>query len=226
MESRLNKINLNTPLEPVPLLREAGGMKPEFSKYPDGLVPTIVQDDETGKVLMLGFMNEEALARTQADGKLTFYSRSKKRLWTKGESSGNYILVKVILADCDNDTLLIKARPTGPVCHTGSDTCFNELNPAFGLNSLERIISDRKLNAPASSYTSDLFAKGINKIAQKVGEESVELIIESTGNDHEKFLEEASDLLFHYLILLHAKNFCLDDVVRVLETRNKNLTLN
>lgn len=196
-------------------------MNPDFSKYPDGLVPVIIQDDQTKKVLMLGFMNEEALVKTQKESKVTFFSRSKQRLWTKGESSGNFLLVKEILLDCDSDALLIKADPTGPVCHTGADTCFNEANNGFTLEKLEQVILDRKLNPDASSYTASLFAKGINKIAQKVGEEAVELVIESKDDNTELFLNEAADLLYHYLILLQAKGHSLKDVITILGTRHK-----
>ncbi len=196
-------------------------MTPDFSKYPDKLIPVIVQDADTQVVLMLGFMNEEALLKTQQEGKVTFYSRSKQRLWTKGEASGNFLLVKQILTDCDNDTILVKASPVGPVCHTGADTCFNEKNSSFTLQRLEQVINDRKLNPAEKSYTSSLFAKGINKIAQKVGEEAVELVIESKDNDEEKFLNEAADLLYHYLVLLQAKNYNLENVMKVLEERHK-----
>ena len=196
-------------------------MKPDFSKYTDGLIPVIVQDVNTQKVLMLGFMNEEALVKTQAEGKVTFYSRSKQRLWTKGETSNNFLLVKVILTDCDADTILVKAHPTGPVCHTGADTCFNETNPRFTLQTLEDTIAERKKTPSDSSYTSSLFAKGINKVAQKVGEEAVELVIESKDNNEEKFLNEAADLLYHYLVLLQAKNYQLSDVVKTLAERHK-----
>lgn len=196
-------------------------MKPDFSKYADGLVPVIVQDFTTNVVLMLGFMNEEALVRTQQEGTVCFYSRSKQRLWTKGESSGHFLHVKEIITDCDNDTLLVKAAPAGPVCHTGADTCFNETNPKFSLQKLENIIAERKANPSASSYTASLFAKGINKIAQKVGEEAVELVIESKDNDADKFLNEAADLLYHYLILLQQKDFRLADVVQKLSEREK-----
>ena len=199
----------------------AGGINPDFSKYTDGLMPVIIQDSISNKVLMLGFMNEESLARTNANGKVTFFSRSKQRLWTKGETSNNFLLVKEIIVDCDNDTLLIKATPTGPVCHTGADTCFNENNSSFSLEKLEGIIADRKNNPSASSYTSSLFAKGINKIAQKVGEEAVELVIESKDDYKEKFLGEAADLLYHYLVLLKAKNYELEDVINVLAQRHK-----
>jgi phosphoribosyl-AMP cyclohydrolase / phosphoribosyl-ATP pyrophosphohydrolase len=202
-------------------LRRIGGMNPDFSKYADGLMPVIIQDSISNKVLMLGFMNEESLAKTNADGKVTFFSRSKQRLWTKGETSNNFLLVKEIIIDCDNDTLLIKASPTGPVCHTGADTCFNENNSSFSLEKLEGIIAERKNNPSASSYTSSLFTKGINKIAQKVGEEAVELVIESKDDNKEKFLSEAADLLYHYLVLLQAKNYKLQDVVNVLAQRHK-----
>ena len=199
----------------------AGGMKPDFSKYPDGLIPAIVQDATTNKVLMLGFMNEEALAKSQAEKKVTFFSRNKQRLWTKGETSGNFLWIKEILSDCDNDTLLIRAAPAGPVCHTGADTCFNENNSSFSLEKLEEIIGERKNNPSASSYTSSLFKEGINKIAQKVGEEAVELVIESTGNDDVRFLNEAADLMYHYLVLLQSKDHQLNDVIKVLTERHK-----
>ncbi|MBA3663016.1 MAG: bifunctional phosphoribosyl-AMP cyclohydrolase/phosphoribosyl-ATP diphosphatase HisIE [Bacteroidetes bacterium] len=196
-------------------------MQINFLKYSDGLVPAIIQDPQTSKVLMLGFMNEEAFLKTQELNKVTFFSRVKKRLWTKGEESGNFLLVKDIRMDCDNDTLLIKAEPQGVVCHTGADTCFNEINkPDSFLFELEKIIQLRKKEPSASSYTSDLFGKGINKIAQKVGEEAIELVIESKDNNKELFLGEAADLLFHYMILLTEKGFSLADVVSVLEERN------
>lgn len=196
-------------------------MKPSFAKYTDGLLPVIVQDYITNKVLMLGFMNEAAFEQTQKESKVTFFSRSKQRLWIKGETSGNFLLVKEILIDCDNDTLLIKAEATGPVCHSGADTCFNEVNNSFSLQKLENIIADRKNNPNEISYTSSLFSKGINKIAQKVGEEAVELVIESKDDDKEKFLNEAADLLFHYLVLLQAKNYSLKDVEAILSERHK-----
>lgn len=195
-------------------------MNPDFSKYNDALVPVIIQDSATKTVLMLGFMNEAAFNKTKAEGKVTFYSRSKQRLWTKGESSGNFLAVKEILSDCDNDTLLIKAEPAGPVCHTGAATCFNEENNSFSLGKLEAIISDRKDNTTERSYTSSLFAEGINKIAQKVGEEAVELIIESKDDNKEKFLGEAADLLFHYMVLLKEKGYGLNDVEAVLAGRH------
>jgi len=196
-------------------------MKPDFSKYADALVPVIIQDQYSYKVLMLGFMNEEAWDKTNTEKKVTFFSRSKKRLWTKGETTGNFLFVKEILTDCDNDTILIKVSPAGPACHTGNDTCFNEVNTAFSIEKLEEIINDRKNNPSVNSYTSSLFDKGINKIAQKVGEEAVELVIESKDNDKEKFLGEAADLLFHYLILLNVKDHSFRDVVDVLADRHR-----
>ena len=196
-------------------------MNPDFSKYADGLVPVIIQDAISNKVLMLGFMNTDALEKTKAEGKVTFFSRSKQRLWTKGETSNNFLYVNEIITDCDNDTLLIKASPAGPVCHSGADTCFNENNSSFSLEKLESVITERKNNPSDSSYTSSLFTKGINKISQKVGEEAVELVIESKDDDKEKFLGEAADLIFHYLVLLQAKNYKLDDVVKVLAERHK-----
>lgn len=195
-------------------------MKIEFSKYKDGLVPAIIQDANTNKVLMLGFMNAKSLEKTQKDKRVTFFSRSKQRLWTKGEESGNFLNVKEILVDCDNDTLLIKALPEGPVCHTGADTCFKEKNEGDFLRKLENIIADRKNNPSEASYTSQLFAKGINKVAQKVGEEATELVIEAKDDNKDLFLGEAADLLFHYMILLSAKNFDLADVISVLEKRH------
>jgi phosphoribosyl-AMP cyclohydrolase / phosphoribosyl-ATP pyrophosphohydrolase len=196
-------------------------MKPEFSKYTDQLVPAIIQDEQTGRVLMLGYMNEKALQLTEETGKVTFFSRSKQRIWTKGESSGNFLYLKEIRMDCDADCLLIKVRPAGPVCHSGSDTCFNETNPAFNLAKLEAVIKERKDHPAEESYTASLFAKGINKIAQKVGEEAVELVIESKDDDKEKFLGEAADLLFHYLVLLQAKGSGLDEVIKTLAVRHK-----
>jgi phosphoribosyl-AMP cyclohydrolase / phosphoribosyl-ATP pyrophosphohydrolase len=198
-----------------------------FEKYSDGLVPAIVQDLNTGKVLMLGFMNEAAVNTTNELQKVTFFSRSKNRLWTKGEESGNYLLLKEIKVDCDNDSLLIKAIPVGPVCHKGDDTCWGEKNiPADFLTELEAIIAKRKADPSGDSYTSSLFSKGINKIAQKVGEEAVEVVIEAKDNNAAAFKNEAADLLFHYLILLQAKGFVLNDIVAVLKERNeKKLSL-
>lgn len=188
-----------------------------------GLVPAIVQDYRSKEVLMLGYMNENALAATRDSGKVTFFSRSKQRLWTKGETSGNFLFVKEIKVDCDNDTLLIKADPAGPVCHTGADTCFGEENrskTAF-IDRLRATIKDRKNNPTSSSYTASLFEKGINKVAQKVGEEAVEIVIEAKDDNKELFLGEAADLLFHYLILLEAKGYELDEVMEVLMDRHK-----
>ena len=197
-------------------------MKVDFSKYTDGLVPAIIQDDTTGKVLMLGFMNEAALSKTQELNKVTFFSRSKNRLWTKGEESGNYLLLKSISSDCDDDSLLIKVDPVGPVCHTGADTCWSEKNINLNfLFELEKIIIDRKNNPSEKSYTSSLFEKGINKIAQKVGEEAVELVIEAKDNDADLFKNEAADLLFHYLILLQAKGHSLSEIQDILISRHQ-----
>jgi phosphoribosyl-ATP pyrophosphohydrolase/phosphoribosyl-AMP cyclohydrolase len=195
-------------------------MKPDFSKL-NGLLPCIIQDSKTQKVLMLGFMNEEAYQKTLDEKRVTFFSRSKNRLWTKGETSGNYLNVAEIISDCDNDTLLIKAIPNGSVCHTGADTCFSELNQDWNLKSLEAVIQDRKLNPSSSSYTTKLFESGINKVAQKVGEEAVELVIESKDNNNELFLNEAADLMYHYLVLLAAKNHTLSEVEEILKQRHK-----
>ncbi len=198
-------------------------MKIDFKKYSDGLAPAVIQDYKTRKVLMLGFMNEESLQKTMSEGKVTFYSRSKKRLWTKGEESGHFLLVKEILSDCDDDTLLIKAEPLGPVCHTGADTCWSERNHNEDfLFYLEDIIRLRKASSDGKSYVKQLFDKGLNKIAQKVGEEAVELVIEAKDNSKELFLNEAADLLFHYLVLLNAKEYNLQDVIDVLKTRHSN----
>jgi phosphoribosyl-AMP cyclohydrolase / phosphoribosyl-ATP pyrophosphohydrolase len=198
-------------------------MKVDFKKYADGLVPAIIQDFQTHKVLMMGFMNEEALHKTMTEGKVTFYSRSKQRLWTKGEESSHFLLVKEILSDCDNDTLLIKAQPLGPTCHTGADTCWSERNHSEDfLYYLQDIIELRKKSQDEKSYVKQLFSKGINKIAQKVGEEAVELVIEAKDNNEELFLNEAADLLFHYLVLLNAKGYNLQEVVSVLQSRHSN----
>jgi phosphoribosyl-AMP cyclohydrolase / phosphoribosyl-ATP pyrophosphohydrolase len=197
-------------------------MQIDFSKYSDGLVPAIIQDDATGKVLMLGFMNEEAVKATEHLKQVTFYSRSKKRLWTKGEESGNFLELKSIAVDCDNDTLLIKAHPLGPVCHTGADTCFNEENSHDDfLQVLQEVIRQRQAQPSGNSYTSGLFARGINAIAQKVGEEAVELVIEAKDNNDDRFLNEAADLLFHYMILLQAKGYSIHDVSHLLQQRHK-----
>jgi len=197
-------------------------MKVDFKKYSDGLVPAVIQDAKTNKVLMLGFMNAEALIKTRELQKVTFFSRSKNRLWTKGEESGNYLFVKEIRSDCDNDTLLIKVEPAGPVCHTGADTCWDEKNESGNfLLQLEDIITERKNNSTQKSYTSSLFESGINKIAQKVGEEAIELVIEAKDDNAVLFKNEAADLLFHYLVLLQAKGYKLDDVIEVLKERHK-----
>lgn len=196
----------------------------DFSKSPDNLVPAIVQDAHTKTVLMLGYMNEAAYQKTIETQKVTFFSRSKQRLWTKGEESGNFLLLKSIKIDCDNDTLLIQALPNGPVCHTGTDTCWAEQNEAnFGfLSELEMVIKQRKEDASSDkSYVASLFEKGINKIAQKVGEEAVETIIEAKDNNNDLFLNESADLLFHYLILLQAKGFTLKDIEKVLMERHR-----
>ena len=188
-----------------------------------GLVPAIIQDAETKKVLMLGYMNKEAYQKTIDTQKVTFFSRSKQRLWTKGEESRNFLHLVSIKNDCDRDTLLIQANPEGPTCHTGSDTCWNENNEnSYGfLSDLEEIIEDRKNNSTGEkSYVASLFEKGINKIAQKVGEEAVEVVIEAKDNDENLFLNESADLLFHYLILLKAKGYQLQDIINVLKSRS------
>ena len=191
-------------------------------KKGNGLLPVIIQDASTNKVLMLGYMNEAALEQTIAEGKVTFFSRSKQRLWTKGETSGNFLNVVSIAEDCDHDALLIKANPVGPVCHTGADTCFEERNQSDNfLLHLEKVIQDRKNNPSEKSYTNSLFKKGINKVAQKVGEEAVELVIEAKDDNEELFLGEAADLMYHYLVLLAAKNYELEDVMKVLRQRHQ-----
>lgn len=198
-------------------------MNIDFTKSKEGLVPAIIQDATTAKVLMLGYMNAEALQQTQLTQRVTFFSRSKKRLWTKGEESGHFLELVDIRIDCDNDTLLIQANPMGPTCHTGADTCWNEKNTtSFGfLSELEETINDRKQNDQDASYIASLFRKGINKIAQKVGEEAVETVIESKDNNSDLFLNESADLLFHLLILLQAKGYRLEDIVKILEKRKK-----
>lgn len=194
-------------------------MKIDFIKG-DGLVPAIIQDSETNIVLMLGYMNQDAFLKTKESGKVTFFSRSKNRLWTKGETSGNWLYYKNAYLDCDNDTLLIKASPEGPTCHKGQDTCFKEKNDkSFSLTSLENIILQRKAEMPEDSYTTHLFNKGINKIAQKVGEEATEVIIEGLSKNNELLKEESADLLYHLLVLLAVREIKLDDIVKVLEKR-------
>jgi phosphoribosyl-ATP pyrophosphohydrolase/phosphoribosyl-AMP cyclohydrolase len=198
-------------------------MKIDFNKNDDGLVPAIIQDATTQKVLMLGYMNAEALASTQTSGKVTFFSRTKNRLWTKGEESGNFLELVSIKEDCDQDTLLIQVNPQGPTCHKGTDTCWEESNTSsFGfLSTLGNTIKERKENNEDDSYVASLFRLGINKIAQKVGEEAVETIIEAKDSDDELFLSESADLLFHYLILLEAKGFSLKDIEQLLASRSK-----
>lgn len=200
-------------------------MRLDFEKYADGLVPAVVQDSATGRVLMLGFINSEALEKTNETGKATFYSRTKKRLWTKGETSGNFLEVVSITPDCDMDTILIKAIPSGAVCHTGAETCFRESNgPATAsiefLSRLEEVIESRRTNSNANSYVGSLFSKGVNKIAQKVGEEAVEVVIAAKDDDIEAFRNEAADLLFHYLILLNEKGVSLSDIAETLAERH------
>ncbi len=188
-----------------------------------GLIPAIIQDNITAKVLMLGYMNAEALEKTNATGNVTFYSRSKNRLWTKGEESGNFLKLVSLAIDCDNDTLLIKVNPVGPVCHTGNDTCWNESNQgdiAF-LNYLQKFIEQRYNEMPEGSYTTTLFDKGVNRMAQKVGEEAVETVIEATNGTEEGFLYEASDLVYHLIVLLRSKGYSLDDIGRELKKRHK-----
>jgi phosphoribosyl-AMP cyclohydrolase / phosphoribosyl-ATP pyrophosphohydrolase len=195
-------------------------LKIDFSKG-NGLVPAIIQDNNTLQVLMVGFMNQEALTKTEKERKVTFFSRSKNRLWTKGETSGNYFIVKEMTADCDNDSILIKVDPVGPACHTGSTSCFGEETARGFLYQLEQIINQRiKDNAP-DSYTNKIFRKGINKVAQKVGEETVELIIEAKDDSIELFINEAADLLYHYLILLKVKGVSLSEIDDCLLKRHK-----
>ncbi len=198
-------------------------MNIKYEKYADGLIPAIVQDLETRDVLMLGFMNEDAISRTHETGRVTFYSRSRNELWTKGETSGNFLEFVSMKADCDTDTLLIIARPAGPVCHTGAATCFGENNSTHNatdlLKDLEGVIDSRRRENTEGSYVASLFEKGINKIAQKVGEEAVELVIEAKDDDSEAFKGEAADLLFHYLILLRAKDVSISDILGVLKSR-------
>lgn len=193
----------------------------DFEKSPDGLLPAIIQDTDTRVVLMQGYMNREALDKTLETGKVTFFSRSKQRLWTKGESSKNYLHLVSIAADCDQDSLLIQARPDGPTCHTGTDTCWGEANQGEFLDHLERTIQHRRDNPSEKSYTSQLLARGINKVAQKVGEEAVELVIEAKDDDRDLFLGEAADLMYHYIVLLAAKGYSLEDVREVLRSRHK-----
>lgn len=200
-----------------------GNTQLDFSKL-NGLIPAIIQDNTTNVVLMLGFMNEEALAKTEETGQVTFFSRSKNRLWTKGEESGNFLNVVSIAADCDNDTLLIKVNPVGPVCHTGDDTCWGETNEESDIQFLEYLqdfIDQRKEEMPEGSYTTSLFQKGTRKITQKVGEEAVETIIGAMANDDENFLYEGADLLYHLIVLLTHKGYRIEDLARELKKRHK-----
>ena len=196
----------------------------DFNKQTNGLIPAIIQDAKSDKVLMMGYMNEEAFEKTQRENIVTFFSRSKQRLWTKGETSNNFLHVVEITNDCDGDTLLIKVNPDGPTCHTGADTCWNEVNnkgQAGWLNHLKAVIRDRKNNPSEKSYTASLFEKGTNKIAQKVGEEAVELVIEAMDNNDDLFKDEAADLLFHYLVLLEQRGIDFDEIIDVLRERHK-----
>ena len=196
-------------------------MNLDFSKNKDGLVPAIIQDNTTHKILMLGYLNKESLSLTLSTDVVHFFSRTKQRIWKKGEVSGNELKVVSLKEDCDRDTVLIKVNPVGPVCHKGDDTCFEDLNVSDNfINTLEDIIEDRKINFSNSSYVSSLFKKGTNKIAQKVGEEAVEMVIEAKDNNDDLFLNESADLLFHYLILLQEKGYKIKDVVNILENRN------
>ncbi len=197
-------------------------LKLDYDKM-GGLVPAIIQDNVTRHVLMLGFMNEEALHKTIETGKVTFFSRTKGRLWTKGEQSGNFLYVKSIVPDCDNDTLLIKVTPAGPVCHTGSDTCFGEKNDDdfLFIQYLQDFIEKRKREMPEGSYTTSLFNSGINRMAQKVGEEAVETVIEATNGTDDRLIYEASDLLYHLIVLLTSKGYRIEDLARELKKRHK-----
>ena len=195
-------------------------MKIDFKKG-DGLVPVIIQNELTLQVLMLGYMNEDAYNKTKDEGRVTFFSRTKNRLWTKGEESGNFLTVKEISIDCDNDTILIMARPQGPTCHTGATSCFNKETATGFIYELENTISDRIDSDNQESYTNKLYQSGINKVAQKVGEEAIELVIEAKDNDNNLFKNEAADLLYHYIILLKAKGFKLQDIEGVLKNRAK-----
>jgi phosphoribosyl-AMP cyclohydrolase / phosphoribosyl-ATP pyrophosphohydrolase len=196
-------------------------MNLDFNKNKDGLVPAIIQDDNTHKVLMMGYLSKESLSLTLSTDVVHFYSRTKQRIWKKGEESGNELKVVSLKEDCDNDTVLIKVNPVGPVCHKGDDTCFKEINESTDfIEKLESVIEDRKINPSNSSYVSSLFKKGTNKIAQKVGEEAIELVIESKDNNDDLFLNESADLLFHYLILLQEKGYKMNNVINVLKNRN------
>lgn len=194
-------------------------MQIDFTKG-DGLVPVVIQNNQTLQVLMLGYMNEEALEKTQNEGRVTFFSRSKNRLWTKGETSGNFLEVEDLHLDCDQDTILIKVNPTGPACHTGSTSCFKEETSKGFIYSLEQTISERIDSDDSTSYTNELYKRGINKVAQKVGEEAIELVIEAKDNNEDLFKNEAADLMYHYILLLKAKGFKLNDIENVLKERS------
>lgn len=197
-------------------------MKLDFEKM-GGLIPAIIQDDNTSKVLMLGYMNQEAYEQTQKTGKVTFYSRSRQKIWVKGETSGNFLDVASMVADCDNDAILVKAIPAGPVCHTGADTCFGEQNAEeiLFLKYLQNFIEQRRQEMPEGSYTTSLFLKGVNRMAQKVGEEAVETVIEATNGTEDGFIYEASDLIYHLIVLLTSKGLRMEDLVRELKKRHK-----
>jgi len=199
-------------------------MNVNFDKSPDGLVPAVIQDNDTNKVLMLGYMNREALEKTEREGRVTFFSRSRQKLWTKGETSGNFLNVVSISSDCDDDSLLIKVNPVGPVCHTGADTCWDEENKKddiMFLKHLQDFIDKRKEQMPGGSYTTSLFTKGIRKITQKVGEEAVETIIGAMADDDENFIYEGADLLYHLIVLLTYKGYRIEDLARELAKRHK-----
>ncbi len=199
-------------------------MTVNFKKSPDGLIPAVIQDNDTNKVLMLGYMNEEALKKTEKEGRVTFFSRSKQRLWTKGETSGNFLNVVSMSSDCDDDTLLIKVNPVGPVCHTGSDTCWDETNKKddiLFLKHLQDFIDKRREKMPEGSYTTSLFNDGIRKITQKVGEEAVETIIGAMAEDDENFIYEGADLLYHLIVLLTYKGYRIEDLAKELAKRHK-----
>ena len=197
-------------------------MKIDYNKYADGLVPAVIQDSSTRKVLMVGFMNDKALEKTKMSGLATFFSRTHKKLWTKGETSGNYLHIDKILIDCDSDTILIQATPAGPTCHKGTDTCFDEISEGDNfLHSLEQIVTDRKVNPIEESHTSKLFDQGINQIAKQLGEETIELIIEVLKDNDELFKEEAADLLYYFVVLAAEKGIKLDEILTVLRNRNR-----
>ncbi len=202
-------------------------LTPDFSKFPDRLIPAIIQDADTRQVLMLGYMNAEALAKTQSEGRVTFFSRSKQRLWTKGETSGNFLTVKDIQLDCDNDALLVRVHPQGPTCHTGTDTCWGEMNQSaptaslLFLSELQDFIEQRQREMPEGSYTTSLFRDGLNRMAQKVGEEALELVIEATNGTNDRLLYEGSDMLYHLIVLLTSKGLRIEQMTDELASRHK-----